>query len=161
SAVGATVNTMVLAGLVIAPGGGGDDAIIDVENIAPRLRQEAKASNPRPALEGGVGAWLGGRSAAAYAALDATLWVRPGCFLGGLAGWFFRPLALSSVRAVGASLFIALTLTRALSLMLLPGRTSARHESPLTHWLRQQYRTMLPALIHHPRWCLAALALVF
>src|SRR5262249_36501629 len=97
SAAGATVNTMVLAGLVIALGEVVDDAIIDVENIARRLRQEAESSQPRPAIEVVLAASLEVRSAVVYATLIVTLVFLPVFFLGGLAGSFFRPLALSYV----------------------------------------------------------------
>ena len=71
------------------------------------------------------------RSAVVYASLIVILVFMPVFFLEGLAGSFFRPLALAYVLAIVASLLVALTVTPALSLMLLTGATERRHESPL------------------------------
>ena len=61
----------------------------------------------------------------------------PVFFLDGLAGAFFRPLALAYVLAILASLLVALTVTPALSYMLLTGRAAERPEAPLTRWLKR------------------------
>ena len=121
-ACGATINTMVLAGLVIALGEVVDDAIIDVENIVRRLRLNRAAGSPRSAFQVVLDASLEVRSAVVYASLIVILVFLPVFFLDGLAGSFFRPLALAYVLAILASLLVALTVTPALSLMLLTGR---------------------------------------
>ena len=117
---GGTLNTMVLAGLVIALGEVVDDAIIDVENIVRRLRLNRAAADPQSAFEVVLDASLEVRSAVVYASLIVVLVFLPVFLLDGLAGAFFRPLALAYVLAILASLVVALTVTPALSLLLLP-----------------------------------------
>ena len=158
---GATVNTMVLAGLVIALGEVVDDAIIDVENIARRLNLNRVAGNPESAFRVVLNASLEVRSAVVYASLIVVLVFLPVFFLDGLAGSFFRPLALAYVVAILASLVVALTVTPALSYMLLTGRTRHREEAPLARWLKRGYRRILPPLVAHPYLCLLVLALAF
>src|SRR5262249_37680464 len=156
---GASINTMVLAGLVIALGEVVDDAIIDVENIARRLRLNRHMPNPEPAFRVVLNASLEVRSAVVYATLIVVLVFVPVFFLDGLSGTFFRPLAKAYVLAILASLLVALTVTPALSLMLLGGRTRERPEAPLSRWLKRQYRTVLPALIARPWAAIAFLAI--
>ena len=137
TAMGATINTMVIAGLVIAMGEVVDDAIIDVENIVRRLRLNRPLARPRPAFRVVLDASLEVRSAVVYASLIVILVFVPVFFLEGLAGSFFRPLALAYVLAILASLLVALTVTPALSLMLLTGASERRTESPLVRVLRR------------------------
>ena len=158
---GATVNTMVLAGLVIALGEVVDDAIIDVENIARRLRTARLEGSAKSAFRIVVDASLEVRSAVVYASLIVVLVFVPVFFLDGLAGSFFRPLALAYVSAILASLVVALVVTPALSYMLLTGRRAARAEAPLAVLLKRLYRPLLTPLIEHPFLCLAALAAAF
>ena len=80
------------------------------------------------------------RSAVVYASLIVILVFVPVFFLEGSPGSFFRPLALAYVLAILASLLVALTVTPALSLMLLTGATERRHESPLVRVLKAIYR---------------------
>jgi CzcA family heavy metal efflux pump len=152
---GGTLNTMVIAGLVIALGEVVDDAIIDVENILRRLQLNREAGNPQSAFQVVLAASLEVRSAVVYASLIVTLVFVPVLFLGGLAGSFFRPLAIAYILAILASLVVALTVTPALSLMLLPWATRHRHESPLAHWLKAAYRRVLPPLVARPGLSLA------
>ena len=142
---GATVNTMVLAGLVIALGEVVDDAIIDVENIARRLRLNRAAGSPLSAFRVVLAASIEVRSAVVYASLIVVMVFVPVFFLDGLAGAFFRPLALAYVVAILASLFVALTVTPALSYMLLAGRAREATEPPLTRFLKRTYRATPPA----------------
>ena len=121
---GATINTMVLAGLVIALGEVVDDAIIDVENIARRLRQRSRRMRPS-AFQVVLAASLEVRSAVVYASLIVVLVFVPVFFLDGLSGAFFRPLAIAYVIAILASLVVALTVTPALSYMLLNGANAS------------------------------------
>lgn len=158
---GATVNVMVLAGLVIALGEIVDDAIIDVENIVRRIRLNYAAKRPVSAFQVVLSASLEVRSAVVYASLIVVLVFLPVFFLEGLAGSFFRPLALAYVLAILASLVVALTVTPALSYMLLTGRGGIRPEAPLTRWLKRLYRPVLPALVARPYLVLAALVATF
>jgi len=147
---GVTINTMVLAGLVIALGEVVDDAIIDVENIVRRLRLNRASTEPQPAFQVVLQASLEVRSAVVYASLIVTLVFMPVYFLDGVAGSFFRPLAIAYVLAIMASLLVALVVTPAMSYMLLTGKRQAREEAPVAQWLRRAYASLLPSLIRHP-----------
>ena len=148
---GGTINTMVLAGLIIALGEVVDDAIIDVENILRRLKINAKSDRPQSAFKVVLAASLEVRSAVVYATLIVIMTLVPVFFLDGLAGSFFRPLAASYILAIAASLVVALTVTPALSLLLLPRSANRqRRDSPLTNLLKHVYRMFLPPLIRFP-----------
>jgi CzcA family heavy metal efflux pump len=159
--MGATINTMVLAGLVIAMGEVVDDAIIDVENIVRRLRLNRAAGSPTSPFRVVLAASLEVRSAVVYASLIVILVFIPVFFLEGLAGSFFRPLALAYVLAILASLLVALTVTPALSLMLLTGATERRRESPLVRGLKAIYGAILPAMARRPGWAIGVLVVAF
>lgn len=161
TALGATINTMVLAGLVIAIGEVVDDAIIDVENIVRRLRLNRTQRQPRSPFRVVLDASLEVRSAVVFATLIVILVFVPIFFLDGLSGSFFRPLALAYVLAVLASLVVALTVTPALSLMLLPGAADRGRDAPLTRWLKKPYRAILPRFVHQPAVAIVTLVLSF
>jgi CzcA family heavy metal efflux pump len=154
---GGTLDTMALAGLVIALGEVVDDAIIDVENIVRRLRLNRVAEPPLPAIRVVLDASMEVRSAVLYGSLIVVVVFVPVFMLDGLAGAFFRPLALSYVLAILASLLVALTITPALALLLLPGRLE-RREPRLVAGLKARYRSLLPAFVDRPRTALGALA---
>ncbi len=158
---GYTINTMVLAGLVIALGAVVDDAIIDVENIARRLRLNRAAGSLESAFKVVLNASLEVRSAIVHATLIILLVFLPVFFLEGLAGSFFRPLAVSYMLAVLASLAVALTVTPALALLLLPRSDLRRTEPALARWLKAGYRRLLPALIARPGAAVGVLAVIF
>jgi CzcA family heavy metal efflux pump len=151
---GETINTMILAGLIIALGEVVDDAIIDVENILRRLRQNPGKSRFQIVLD----ASLEVRSAVVHASLIIVLVFVPVFFLPGLAGTFFRPLALSYILAITASLAVALTVTPALSLMLLRVKDGGHRDAWLARVLKALYRRVLPVFARGP-W-LAVLVLV-
>lgn len=150
TACGVTLNTMVIAGLVIALGEVVDDAIIDVENIHRRLGLNRVAGNPVSAFRVVVDASLEVRSAVVYATMIVIIVFLPIFFLDGIAGSFFRPLALAYILAILASLGVALTVTPALSYMLLTGGGGPRHDPPLSRVLRWMYAQVLPHLVHRP-----------
>ena len=150
TACGVTLDTMVIAGLVIALGEVVDDAIIDVENVVRRLRLNRAAGNPEPAFKVVIDASLEVRSAVVYATLIVIIVFLPIFFLDGIAGAFFRPLALSYILAILASLVVALTVTPALSFMLLTGDRGRQAEAPVARLLRWAYGAVLPYLIGKP-----------
>jgi len=156
---GGTLNTMILAGLIIALGEVVDDAIIDVENITRRLRQNAESASPRPAFRVVLDASLEVRSAVVYGSFVVVLVLLPVFFLEGLSGAFFRPLALSYILAILASLAVALTVTPALCLLLLPQAETHVGDPPLVAKLKARYRTMLPRFVSAPRRARAGMAL--
>ncbi len=145
---GETVNTMVLAGLIIALGEVVDDAIIDVENVMRRLRLNYRNGSPRSTFNVVVDASLEVRSSVVYGSMIVVIVLIPVFMLEGLSGAFFRPLALSYVLAITASLAVALTLTPALAYMLLPGAASRRDaDSPAVALLKFSYRHILPMFL--------------
>lgn len=157
---GATINTMILAGFVIALGDIVDDAIIDIENVVRRLRLQRAAgstkSTPRIILE----ASLEVRSAIVYATLIEVAAVTPIFMLEGLSGSFFRPLAIAYALALLASMVVALTVTPALSLIFFRKPSSLQHrESPVVPPLKRAYAGILQRIIPKPRRAYAAVAL--
>jgi CzcA family heavy metal efflux pump len=147
---GATINTMTLAGLVIALGAVVDDAIIDVENITRRLREERLGGGRRSTSAVILSACLEVRSPIVYATLILVAASIPVFLLVGLTGAFFRPLALSYTLAMAASMVVALTVTPALALLLLRGAPIERRKSPLVTWLQRVYTAGLSRIIVRP-----------
>jgi CzcA family heavy metal efflux pump len=155
---GETVNVMVLAGFVIALGVVVDDAIIDIENIWRRLRQQGAAATRRAKARIVLEASLEVRSPIVYATLIIIAALIPVYLLHSLTGAFFRPLVLSYGLAVLASLLVALTITPALSLILL-SRGRLDHPDPLTvRALKRGYAAVLTRVIHRPRWAYVVVA---
>jgi CzcA family heavy metal efflux pump len=148
---GATINTMVLAGFVIAVGVVVDDAIIDIENITRRLRQHRKEGSTKSTAQIILEGSLEVRSAIIYATLIDVMALLPVFFMAGLSGAFFRPLAISYGLAVLASLLVALTVTPAMGLMLLRSAPLKEHGSPLARWLQDRYQALLSRIIRVPR----------
>ena len=148
---GTTINTMVLAGFVIAVGVVVDDAIIDIENIVRRLRQHRRERSRKSTAAIVLEASLEVRSAIVYATLIVAVTLIPVFLMEGLSGAFFQPLALSYALAVLASMVIALTVTPALALMLLGTAAIERRESPLVRWLQRRYEVLLARIIRTPR----------
>jgi len=158
---GGTIDTMVLAGLIIALGELVDDAIIDVENIKRRLQLNRKKAERESAYQVVLKASMEVRSAVVYGSLIVVLVLVPVLYLPGLAGTFFRPLAFSYVLAIMASLAVALTVTPALSLILLPGSSLKDSDPPLIAWCRQKYAALVVKFVDRPKrtaWVLAGLA---
>jgi len=147
---GATINTMTLAGLVIALGAVVDDAIIDVENITRRLREERLSGGGQSTATVVLRACLEVRSPIVYATLIIVAASVPIFLLTGLTGAFFRPLALSYTLAIVASMVVALTLTPALALLLLRRAPIERRSSPLVRWLQRVYTAGLSRIIIRP-----------
>ena len=148
---GVTINTMIIAGLVIALGEVVDDAIIDVENIARRLRLNREAGNPRRAFDVVLAASLEVRSAVVFASLIVMLVFLPIFFLGGVAGTFFKPLAIAYVLAIGTSLLVALVVTPALCLLLLPNAPmTVERDTRLVASLKRRYSNSLPRIVGRP-----------
>jgi CzcA family heavy metal efflux pump len=158
-AFGISLNAMTLGGLAIALGEVVDDAIVDVENVVRRLRENNLRHHPLPAMQVVLTASLEVRSAVVYASFIVILVFVPVFFMGGLAGTFFRPLGLAYVAAILMSLLVALTVTPAMCLMLLSKKVSGLsyepfvvrvlrwfYENVLSVVLRLRYLTVLLAL---------------
>ncbi len=143
---GYSLNTMTLGGLAIALGEVVDDAVIDVENISRRLRENKANPRPRPTWRVVLGASLEVRSAVVFATAAVIAVFLPVLGLGGLAGRFFAPMGIAYIAAVVASLFLALTLTPALCLTLLPGDHLKAHETWVLQKLKAGYGRLIAAI---------------
>lgn len=126
--LGLTLNTMTLGGFAVALGVLVDDAIIGIENILRRLRENAIRSSPRPRLDIVLEASLEVRGPVIYATAVVIAVFLPELFTSSVQGHFVGPLALAFIFAVVASLLVAMTSTPALCALLLRGR-DARPEA--------------------------------
>jgi len=149
-AMGETLNTMTLGGLAIAIGVVVDDAVIDVENIVRRLRENRRLLAPRAPARVALDAALEVRSGVAYATFAIILVVLPVMALPGVAGRLFRPLGLAYTFAVLASLLVALTVTPALSVAFLAGKKLSPTDPPLMRWLKAGYVRLLDDITQRP-----------
>ncbi|WP_406038909.1 efflux RND transporter permease subunit [Micromonospora sp. NBC_00898] len=157
---GATINTMILAGLVIALGVLVDDAIIDVENIVRRIRQHRRAGSTKSTAAIVLDASVEVRGPIVQATMIILVSTVPIFLLTGLTGSFFRPMAFAYGLAVLASLLVALTVIPALALMLLTRSPIERRESPLVRWLQRGYTASLARIIPRPAVAYATVVLV-
>ncbi len=146
-----TINTMILAGLVIALGAIVDDAIVDIENIVRRLRQHRADGTNLSTGQIILDASIEVRSAVVYASFIEIAALTPIFFLKSLTGAFFRPLAFAYALSVLVSLLVALILTPALAMLMLRGAPLERHESPLARRLQHTYGRMLTGIVRRPR----------
>lgn len=149
--LGITLNTMTLGGLAIAVGEVVDDAIIDIENIVRRLRENRRLALPRAAHHVVLDASLEVRGAVVYASFVVALVFLPLLTLSGLAGKFFAPLGVAYLLAVMASLTVALTLTPALALIFFGDEEIGEAEPRLQAWIKPRYQGLLRRLMTHPR----------
>ncbi|MDP1569278.1 MAG: efflux RND transporter permease subunit [Vicinamibacterales bacterium] len=150
---GLTINSMTLGGLAIAIGALVDDAIVDVENILRRLRENARTpdADRRPLLDVVYTASCEIRRSIVFATLIVMLVFLPLFFLADVEGRLLRPLGLAYLIALFASLVVALTVTPVLSSYLLPRLRSVREatEPAFAQWLKRQYGRILPATLDH------------
>lgn len=147
---GVSLNTITLGGLAIAIGEVVDDAIIDVENIVRRLRENHGLPAPRPVIEVILSASIEVRSAVVYATFIVILVFVPVLTLTGLQGSFFAPLAKAYIVAILASLVTALTVTPALTLLFFAGETKDAEAPRLQGFLRTRYERLLHGVAAHP-----------
>lgn len=161
---GATINTMTLGGMAIAVGALVDDAIIDVENVFRRLRENATRpeGERRPALEVVYRASVEIRSSIVFATVVILIVFAPLFFLGGVEGRLLQPLGLAYVIALFASLVVAVTVTPVLCSWLLPRARAvvAGHEPWVVQVLKRLYRPILEWTLRHARFVLAGAAVL-
>jgi CzcA family heavy metal efflux pump len=164
-ALGISINTMTLGGLAIAIGALVDDAIIDVENVYRRLRENRlqPADERRNALDVVFEGSVEIRSSIVNATLVIGVVFLPLFFLSGVEGRLLRPLGIAYVVALAASLAVAVTVTPVLCSLLLPesAGVAENREGRLLTWLRGHYRTTLDRILSRPVPVLAGALLLF
>jgi CzcA family heavy metal efflux pump len=149
-----TINTMTLGGMAIAIGALVDDAIIDVENVFRRLRENALLSptERKPPLLITLTASLEIRGSIAFATFIIMLVFVPLFFLSGVEGRLLAPLGVAYVVALFASLIVAASVTPVLCSLLLPNSAGVRHgkESSVVHVLKGAYQRLLTVVLRQP-----------
>ena len=153
-AFGATINTMTLGGMAIAIGALVDDAIIDVENVVRRLRENRAlpAAQQRPAAEVVREATLEIRTSIVFATIIIVLVFLPIFGLAGVEGRLLTPLAFAYIVSLLASLVVAIVVTPALSYAFLPHARSIEggHDGWLARVLKKRFARILPAALDRP-----------
>lgn len=157
---GISLNTMTLGGLAIALGEVVDDAIIDVENILRRLRENHALAKPLSAMRVVLKASIEVRSAVVFATFIVALVFLPVLTLSGVAGKLFAPMGIAYILAILASLIVALTMTPALAYVLLANRPLQKGEPPLVRRLKARYARLLSRVEHHSKLIIAIIAVL-
>ena len=163
SLLGLTINTMTLGGLAIAIGELVDDAVVDVENILRRLRENRALARPRPVLEVIATASQEVRSGIVYATMIIVLVFVPLFALPGIEGRLFAPLGVAYIVSILASLVTSITVTPVLSYYLLSGagRADGGHDADsfVVRHLKRANRALLGWAFGHRGTVIGAVAL--
>src|SRR5262249_735642 len=159
---GVTINTMTLGGIAVAVGELVDDAIVDVENVFRRLKENRAKDNPEPALKVIYHASCEVRGSIVYATLIVCLVVMPLFRLSGLEGRLFAPLGLAYLVSLLASLAVSLTVAPVLASFLLPRARFLEHRGDpfLLRGLKWLLERVLRVALRHPWPIVAAVAFV-
>lgn len=186
---GFSINTLTLGGLAIAIGELVDDAIVDVENVFRRIKENRVSSNPRPLLQVVYSASSEVRNSIVYATIIVVLVFIPLFYMQGIEGRIFAPLGIAYITSILASLLVSLTLTPALCSYLLGHQTSSKskipntadggqvrkksfftsffsgaeelQDSPLVKWLKQKDSRLLLWGLERPRTIIGMAILLF
>ncbi len=147
-----SINTMTLGGLAVAIGELVDDAIVDIENIFRRLRENRHLENPVSSIKVIYHASLEIRSSIVYATIIVALVFIPLFALSGVEGKLLAPLGLAYITALIASLFVSLTVTPVLASYLLPKMKAMRAETDgfFVRFLKKWDEKLLHRTLRHP-----------
>lgn len=166
--MGFSINTMTLGGIAIAIGSLVDDAIVDVENVYKRLRENSKKSveSRLPIIKVVFEASREVRQPILNSTLIIVASFLPLFFLSGIEGRLLKPLGIAFIVALAASTVVALTLTPVLCSYLLAGNDKKESEKlnkePKTaKWMREKYERLLEKVLKSPRPCLVGVAVLF
>jgi CzcA family heavy metal efflux pump len=160
SAFGLTINTMTLGGLAIAIGEMVDDAVVDVENILRRLKENRALAQPRPVLEVIAAASQEVRSGIVYATVIIVLVFVPLFALPGIEGRLFAPLGIAYIVSILSSLLTSITVTPVLSYYLLSGRVRAdEQDNVVVRHLKRGNRAVLNWAFDHRSLVLGTVAI--
>lgn len=165
-ALGMTINTMSLGGMAIAIGSLVDDAIIDVENVYKRLRQNHTL--PEPERENNLKVVYDASREIRVSIVNATIITIvafvPLFFLGGMEGRMLKPLGIAFIVSLFASLIVAVTLTPVMSSYMLTGERSLRRgqkEAPVVRFLKRIYEVALRWVLRRRKAVVGSVAALF
>ena len=164
--LGLTINTMSLGGMAIAIGSLVDDAIIDVENVFKRLRENRlkPPAERQRSIEVVFEASKEIRSSIVNATIITIVAFVPLFFLSGMEGRMLRPLGISFIVSLFASMVVAVTLTPVLCSYLLTGEKmlqKSEKEPFVSRWLHRGYRRALEWALTHKGWILGPALVLF
>jgi CzcA family heavy metal efflux pump len=158
---GQGINTMILGGLAVAIGSVVDDAIVDMENVYRRLRENQLAENPVNPLKVVYDGSIEVRVSVLFSTVIIAVVFAPIFSLSGVEGRIFTPMGVAYLLSIIASTVVALTLTPALCALLLVNRRLPAEETWIARQSQRLYRPALSFSIRYPKIILLAAAIAF